>query len=170
MTLSQMVSCRKPGPPGASATHNTRRLVDRCANLHLQVARLRQILKWNCPDQALYNAVSMSVTDHDFLQAALAGYKHHLDEINQRIIELRARLGNTADGAAAAPLRRTMTLVARRKIAAAQKKRWAAVKSMKAKPETSKRKVSAAARKRIGDAARKRWALLKAKQKVKPAK
>jgi hypothetical protein len=99
----------------------------------------------------LYNALSMPLTDHDFLQAALAGYKHHLEEINRRITELRARLGSSAGVAAAPPKKRTMTLAARRKIAAAQKKRWVAVKSKKVEPEKPKRKMSAAARKRIGE-------------------
>ena len=112
----------------------------------------------------------MPPTDHDFLRAALIGYEQHLDEINRRITELRARLGNTADGAAAPPKRRTMTLAGRRKIAAAQRKRWAELKSKKAAQEKPKRKMSAAARKLIGDAARKRWALLKAKKKGKQAK
>jgi hypothetical protein len=112
----------------------------------------------------------MPPTDHNFLQAALAGYQHRLAEINQRIIELQARLGNTAVEAATPPKRRTMSQASRRKIAAAQKKRWAAVKEAKTAPAKPNRKMSAAARKRIGDAARKRWALLKAKKKGKPAK
>jgi hypothetical protein len=118
----------------------------------------------------LYNSLSMSTTDHDFLQAALAGYLHHLSEINQKIAELRARIGNRADGTTAPARRRTMSKDGRRKIAAAQKKRWAAVKQAKPAQAKPRRKMSAAARKRIGDAARKRWASLKAKQKVRAAK
>src|SRR5258706_10158935 len=117
-----------------------------------------------------YNSSSMSNTDHDFLQAALAGYRHHLSEINQRITEIRARIGNRADGTTAPATRRTMSQAARRKIAAAQKKRWAAVKQAKAAPAKPRRKMSAAARKRIGDAARKRWASLKARQRTKAAR
>jgi hypothetical protein len=104
----------------------------------------------------------MPTTDHSLLKAALAGYLHHLDEINNRIAELLAGPGG--------PPKRTMSLAARRKIAAAQRKRWVALKGKKSEPKNSKRKMSAAARKRIGDAARKRWALLKAKKKGKPAK
>jgi hypothetical protein len=117
-----------------------------------------------------YNSSSMSNTDHDFLQAALAGYLHHLSEVNQKIAQLRARIGDSADGTTAPANRRTMSQAARRKIAAAQKKRWAAVKQAKAAPAKPRRKMSAAARKRIGDAARKRWASLKATQKAKAAK
>ena len=118
----------------------------------------------------LYNPLSMPFTDDNFLQAALAGFQHHLAEINLRITELRRRLGNTSDGAAARPQRHTMSKSARRKIAAAQKKRWAALNEAKAFPAKPKRTMSAAARKRIGDAARKRWALVRAKQKGRQAK
>jgi len=58
-----------------------------------------------------------------------------------------------------------MSAAGRRHIAAAQRKRWAAVKKSQAqgkgaeKPAApKKRKMSAAARKRIGEATRKRWA------------
>jgi hypothetical protein len=61
----------------------------------------------------------MSNTDHDFLQAALAGYQHYLSEINQQIAEIRARIGNRADGTTAPAKRRTMSQAARRKISAA---------------------------------------------------
>lgn len=115
-----------------------------------------------------YNVLYMPTTDHDLLQAALAGYLHHLGEIDQRIAELRARLGGTAIAAVAPLKRHTMSAAGRRKVAAAQKKRWAAVKQAKAEPAKPRRKMSAAARKRIGDAARKRWAVVKAKQKGKP--
>jgi hypothetical protein len=58
-----------------------------------------------------------------------------------------------------------MSAAGRRRIAAAQKKRWAALKAhakIAAKPAApKKRKMSAAARKRIGEATRKRWAALR---------
>lgn len=103
----------------------------------------------------------MATTDHNLLQAALAGYQHHLDKINQRITELRRRLGNTAGEAAAPAKRRTMSTAARRKIAAAQRKRWAQLKSKKAEPAKPKRKMSAAARKRLALAMKRRWAKAK---------
>jgi hypothetical protein len=112
---------------------------------------------------------SMPTTDHDFLQAALIGYEQRLAEIDQKIAELRRRTGQTASAPAQAK-RRTMSPAGRRKIAAAQRRRWAELKDKKALQEKPKRKMSAAARKRIGDAARKRWALVKAKQKGKPGK
>ena len=112
----------------------------------------------------LYNSLFMSNADHDFLQAALAGYLHRLSEVNQKVAQLQARIGASTDGAIAPANRRTMSHAARRKIAAAQKKRWAAVQQAKGAQTKPRRKMSAAARKRIGDAARKRWASLRAKQ------
>jgi len=108
-------------------------------------------------------------TDQDFLAMALVGYEAQIAKINAAIAEIRARLGHrgpgrpTATKDGTAPKKHTMSAAARRKIAAAQRKRWAAVKSQAkstAKP-AGKRKMSAAARKRIGDAARKRWAAVR---------
>ena len=108
-----------------------------------------------------------SGTDNDLLTMALIGYEAEITRINAAIAEIRAKLGTRAvasDGQPA-PKKRTMSAAGRRHIAAAQKKRWAAVKKQAksataAKPATTprKRKMSAAARKRIGDATRKRWA------------
>jgi hypothetical protein len=110
----------------------------------------------------------MPTTDHNFLRAALAGYLHHLAEMNHRVTELRRRLGNTPEGAGAPTAkRRSMSKAARRKIAAAQTKRWANIKQAEAEPAKPKRRMSAAARKRIGDAVRRRWAKVRAKQKGK---
>jgi hypothetical protein len=54
-------------------------------------------------------------------------------------------------------------------MAAAQRKRWAAVKAAKSaelakQPAPKKRKMSAAGRKRIAEATRKRWAAFRAKK------
>jgi hypothetical protein len=105
----------------------------------------------------------MPTIDHSFLKAALTGYEHRLAAINVQIALLRASIGQTSSPPAL-PKRRTMSLAARRKIAAAQRKRWAAVKQAKVAPAKPKRKMSAAARKRIGDTARKRWAAVKGKR------
>jgi hypothetical protein len=62
------------------------------------------------------------------LQMALVGYEIEKQKIEERIREVRAALGGSqAKGATAeAPRkRRKMSLAARRRIAAAQKKRWA---------------------------------------------
>ena len=94
----------------------------------------------------------MPTSDHDFLQAALRGYIHRLAEVSNRISELM-------DGMP--PKRRTMSLAGRRKIAAAQRKRWAELKSKKDEQEKPKRKMSAAARKRMALAMKRRWARAK---------
>jgi len=109
-----------------------------------------------------------AVIDKDLLAMALVGYKAEIARIEAAMADLKARLGGgPASSPAATPAgKRTLSASARRRIAAAQKKRWAVIKNAKATPkatpaEKPKRKMSAAARKRIGDAARKRWADLR---------
>jgi hypothetical protein len=108
--------------------------------------------------------------DASLLEAALIGFEHMKREVDGKIADIRKRLGvgvravKAAAGGAAVTIKRTMSAGARRRIAAAQRKRWAAVKT-KAKqattPATPKRTMSAAARKKIAAAQRKRWAELK---------
>jgi hypothetical protein len=123
--------------------------------------------------------------DSDFLHAALIGLQHTLGVIEQRIAELRSHLGGQpASGKTAAPTpatgakKRTMGAAARKRIALAQKKRWAAYNAAKAKPAASKpaapkppkRVLSAEGRARIVAATKKRWAAFhKAQQAPKPA-
>jgi hypothetical protein len=110
-------------------------------------------------------------TDHNLLAMALVGYEAAKAKISAAIAEIQTKLGHrgrsrprvAADGAA--PAKRTMSAAGRRSIAAAQRKRWAAVRKGQAQGKSTakpagpkKRKMSAAARKRIGDATRKRWA------------
>jgi hypothetical protein len=76
--------------------------------------------------------------DADFLAAALAGYEQKRQEIDLRIAELRRRLGESSAPAPSespapapappAPVRTkpVLTPEARERIAAAQRKRWAA--------------------------------------------
>ena len=86
--------------------------------------------------------------------------------LKQQIEKLQARLEALAGGASA-PLGRppkkkwTMSAAARRKIAAAQRARWAKVKGT-TKPAKKKRTMSAAARAKIAAAARARWAKYRA--------
>jgi hypothetical protein len=62
--------------------------------------------------------------------------------------------------------RRTMSAAARRRIAAAQRARWARVKEQQAIPiKAGKRRISAAGRARIAAAARARWAKVRAAKK-----
>jgi hypothetical protein len=95
-------------------------------------------------------------TDKTLLAMALVGYEAEKSKINAAIAEIRARLGGQASAADGqpAPRKRTMSAAARRRIGAAQRKRWAAVKKSQAsgksaaKPASKKRKMSAAARKK----------------------
>ncbi len=114
--------------------------------------------------------------DPELLAAALVGYEQQRLEIVERIGEIRRQLGVRSSGTAnhtAPGGKRTMSPAARKRIAEAQRKRWAAyrkeqepaggekkvsVKNAAARPA---RKMSAAARKRIADAQRKRWAAVR---------
>src|SRR6516162_10279157 len=93
--------------------------------------------------------------DPEFLRAALIGLQRSLSQVDSRIAELQSRLSGRASTNTAAPAAgggnrgRTMSPAARRRIALAQKKRWAKYKaehSGAAKPKAQKRKLSAAGR------------------------
>ncbi len=109
-------------------------------------------------------------TDTSLLQAALLGFEHMKRDVEEKIAEIRGKLGAKGgagtQAAATATPKRTLSAAARGRIAAAQKKRWALLKAKQAKP---KRVLSVAARKRIAAAQRKRWALAKAKTASKAA-
>jgi hypothetical protein len=104
----------------------------------------------------------------DLLAMALIGYETQKKWIIAAIADIQAQLGHRGPGrpvatkVEAAPKKHTMSAAGRRRVAAAQRARWAAVKrqakSVAKAAAPKKRKISAAARKRIGDAARKRWA------------
>ena len=109
--------------------------------------------------------------DTQLLEAALIGFQHMRDQVAQKIADLRSQVGGNSAShsapAAATPIasttkKRTMSAAARRRIALAQKKRWAAykadhgTKATVAKPH--KRALSAAGRARIVAATKKRWA------------
>ena len=88
--------------------------------------------------------------------------------LKQQIEKLQARLETLAGGSAtpaAKPGRKkwTMSLAARRKIAAAARARWAKVKKATVAPR--KRVMSATARAKMAAAAKARWARVKAEQK-----
>lgn len=113
--------------------------------------------------------------DYELLSMALVGYLSQKSEIEAAIAEIRAKLGNggtETPSAVAGALtvspsgnRRKMSApAARRRIAAAQKKRWAQYHQEHGQAVKPKREMSAAGRKAIADAARRRWdALRKAK-------
>jgi len=72
--------------------------------------------------------------DPGILQAAMLGYQQQLDEINAKIADLRRRLGSrgTTPAAGSAPRaqqkKHRISPEGRARIAAAQRRRWAAAK------------------------------------------
>jgi hypothetical protein len=72
--------------------------------------------------------------DPGILQAALLGYQQQLEEINAKIAELRRRLGGRPAPASSTPATRApqkkhrISAEGRARIAAAQRRRWAAAK------------------------------------------
>ena len=74
-----------------------------------------------------------SSQDQNILAMALVGYEIEKKKIEERIKEIRAKLGGAraaakagpAESASEAPKRRKLSKAARKRIAAAQKKRWA---------------------------------------------
>ena len=128
-----------------------------------------------------YNQAMPYNQDPELLQAALIGLQHKLSEIERHIAELRGQLGGQP-AAVPAPepgvKKRTMSAAARRRIALAQKKRWAAYKADHGKPAASKpsaapkpakRVMSAEGRARIVAATKKRWAAFRKAQKAAQA-
>jgi hypothetical protein len=115
-------------------------------------------------------------TDQDLLVMALVGYEAERAKIVEAIRAIQAQLGHRGPGRpkaatdGAAPAKRVLSASARERIAAAQRKRWAAIRQAKAQPVKAKRKLSAAGRKAIVEATRKRWAAVRkaAAKKTKP--
>jgi hypothetical protein len=117
--------------------------------------------------------------DSSILGAALIGYQHEGDEIDAKIAEIRRQIdGQTPQAPASAgpveaPRKRVLSVAARRRMAAAQRKRWAESKKAKEAPApVKKRRLSEAGRKRIIEATKKRWAEVRAKKAAaeKPAR
>jgi len=115
--------------------------------------------------------------DHGILSAALSGLEFEKSRLDAAIAKIKAELGQPShgrpqqaptDGAEKAPPKRGgMSAAGKRRIAAAQRKRWAALKASQAEPVKPKRKMSAAGRARIIAATKKRWAAYhKAKAKA----
>lgn len=107
----------------------------------------------------------------EILQAAIEGFEARKLEINQQIAELRRMLSDANAepiSASAANGRRTMSPAARKRIADAMHKRWAAVKKDVAPkgaaplPKKAKRRLSPEGRRRIIAATKKRWAAVRA--------
>jgi hypothetical protein len=107
------------------------------------------------------------------IEAAIKGYQAQKAEIDSQIAELRSMLPGGLTSPAATPSetgrpRKKFSAASRRKMAAAQKARWAGIKEAEA-PEVAKpkkRKMSAAGRRAISIATKKRWAAIKAARKT----
>lgn len=72
----------------------------------------------------------MKNNDQALLEAALIGYQHQLDQIQAKMADLRQELGGKLPAAEpksanVSGRKRHMSAAARKRIAAAQKKRWA---------------------------------------------
>jgi len=107
----------------------------------------------------------------DILAAAVIGFEAQKSAIENKIAEIRLML----DGGGSEPAtssetrkpRKKRSAAARRKMALAQKARWAKIKQVSApqpaRPAAKKpkRTMSAAGRKRIAAAQKKRWAAIK---------
>jgi len=111
---------------------------------------------------------------NEVITAAILGFEEQKRHIDSRISELKAMLSGGPAEPAATPeastrKRKKFTAAARRKMALAQKARWAKIKGASdrpapaATPEPSKpkRKLSAAGRAAIIAATKKRWQLAK---------
>jgi hypothetical protein len=113
--------------------------------------------------------IGQRTADTSFLEAALIGFQQMRRNVEEKIADIRRQLDSGDGLPAAAPSqtgRRIVSPAARGRMAAAQRKRWAAIKA-KSKPSKSvsgKRPLSPAARRKIATAQRKRWALMKAKK------
>ena len=101
-------------------------------------------------------------TDYSLLEAALIGYQHQRELLAVKIAEIQHQLGDTpATASVETPKKRVMNAAARKRIALAQRKRWAEFHKTQAAP-AKKRKMSAEGRERIAEATRKRWAEFRA--------
>jgi hypothetical protein len=117
----------------------------------------------------------MPTYDNEILEAALIGYEHQKKEIETKIEQLRAYLGGHVApmNEAASPRKRTFSAATRKRMAAAQQKRWAsknataetapaeAAAPAKGTKKATRTPMSAEGRERIAAAQRKRWAKTK---------
>jgi hypothetical protein len=103
------------------------------------------------------------------LSAVLKSLKKERDLVERRLSGLNAAIAafvGVYGGAAKRRSRRTLSASGRKRIAAAQRARWAKVRGQKVVPITRKRTMSASARRKIAAAQRARWAKLKAGKKA----
>jgi hypothetical protein len=112
-------------------------------------------------------------TGYSLLEAALIGYQHQRELLAVKIAEIQRQLGSApAVPSNETPKKRVMNVAARKRIAQAQRKRWAEYHKSQGTPAKKKRVMSAEGRERIAEATRKRWAEFRAAKASagKPAK
>ena len=110
----------------------------------------------------------------DILNAALEGFEVQKNRIDAKIAELKQQLnGHTAPAPATDTVkpRKKRSAAVRRKMALAQKARWAKLKQNSVPTQAvaaapKKRRMSAAGRKAIIAATKKRWAKVRAAKKA----
>ena len=113
--------------------------------------------------------------DTELLRAALVGYQHQASVLTNRIEEIKQQLGSQTSDRAPKPgtdtTKRQVSAAGRRRMADAQKRRWAAFHEQSGSPAKKapgkgkgRRKMSAAGRERIAEATRKRWAAYRAQK------
>ena len=121
-----------------------------------------------------------------FIEAAIDGFLYRkqqlINELDAQIAELRAMLPGADTQPATAPeapppKRKKFSAAARRKMALAQKARWAKIRgesepspAVTPEPAKPKRKLSAAGRRAISEATKKRWALKRAAEAAQAKK
>jgi hypothetical protein len=85
-----------------------------------------------CSSDLVQNPYPAMTFDHETLKAALAGYQATYAELTKKMDEIKRRLGPSASTASVvmpAPKKRVLSVAARKKIAAAQRKRWEAYRA-----------------------------------------
>jgi hypothetical protein len=129
-----------------------------CQSVSMTVSSPGQDIRYNSSMPKL-EGLGNIVTELRAERAHLVNNLRHVDAA-------LAVLGKLEGGKFATVARRTLSTAARRKMAAAQKARWAKVRGQSASNKTTgsrpKRTLSAAARKKIAAAQRARWAKVKA--------
>jgi hypothetical protein len=114
----------------------------------------------------------------EILTAAIEGFEAQKRQIDEQIAQVRQILDGGRSEPAATPevpkvKRRKMSAAARKRIAEAQRRRWAESKrtsetaAPSEAPKRKKRKLSAAGRRAIAEATKKRWAAFHAAKEAK---
>ena len=106
----------------------------------------------------------------EIIDADILGFEEQKRRLDEKLAELRAMRAGKSVAVPSTGRRRKMSAAGRKAIAAAQKKRWAALRGGEATPATpalkkAKRKLSPEGRAAIVAASKKRWAAKKAAKK-----